>query len=138
MGLQVQKSHKKEDMKSIRSRSELHGHYLSTFRDVVATYAAIKQLPPIAAMNIDPDSTASDRLTPNAIHYLCDVELITSKTLTDPEEQATWFALATEDEVDDKLAFRVQVKCGRVYAARGLHPKKYFAPYRHCRKKVGQ
>jgi len=112
-------------------RYRSRGHYLSErqkhkyFHKVLEAYAAIRELPPVIAINYDPEAR-SQKLTADSIHYLADVELATKKALKTPELFARWKALVNEQPIGPELKARIVSACGEEYIRRKLTPVDYF------------
>lgn len=122
---------------SIRSQRDLYEYYHSIFQDVTQAYVRTKQLPLVVSHPFDHDDPngLNERLTVDGIHFACDVERITESALKDDlEKQAAWFSLVAGEMAPSKLAKVVVLRCGRLYAARGLQPSRYFRQNRYPKK----
>lgn len=123
---------------SFRSRAELLAHFENSFTATVMQYSKLKTSSPIVASCCDPDGLdRSERLTPDAIEYLADIENATRCALRDkPQLEGVWFALALGQPTEPKLAQQCMEACGRVYAARGLEPWKYHQRDRYPKRRA--
>jgi hypothetical protein len=79
------------------------------FMRVVKTYAAIKELPTVAAINYDAEAPSRSKiLTVNGIHFIADVERVTERALKNaPLLQVGWFALAKDKPISPTIARQV-------------------------------
>lgn len=111
-----------------RTKQERALYYEKAALAIIAEYARVRQLSPIAASNMDPDPVRhSDKLTYALIEWLADVELATEAALANlPELQHAWFQLALEEPIPAAQKNEVCFRCGRVYAARHLEMWKYW------------
>jgi hypothetical protein len=123
---------------SIRSQRDLFEQYKSIFYAVTKAYTRMRQLPLIAAHQIDRDNpaTSNERLSLDGIHFAVDVERTTERAIGDDLSlQTAWFSLVLGEAVPPKLAKSVIMRCGRAYSARKLEPHKYFRPNRYPKKR---
>ena len=106
-------------------------HYQFLFDRVVRAYVEISELPPITALDYDPDAPRSRTLTHDAVNFRVDVEHATETALRDlPALQRAWFELACANSVNPFTARAVTTRCGKLYQERGLDPNKYFYAFR--------
>jgi hypothetical protein len=102
------------------------------FMRVVKTYAAIKELPTVAAINYDAEAPSRSKiLTVNGIHFIADVERVTERALKNaPLLQVGWFALAKDKPISPTIARQVIARTAPLYLKYGLSPLEYFARLR--------
>jgi hypothetical protein len=95
---------------------------------VIRGYVVLAALPAMAAGNINPEMVSrSQKWTPQSAAFKIDVENATEKALAGrPDLHDAWFGIASGETVSPELTRELVVKCGRIYAARGLSPFVYF------------
>lgn len=124
-----------------RSRAERDQCYSKVFHSVVKLYVEVVQISPVSAIQIDRDAPSrSRRLTSDDIHFRVDVERATEYALRGRLElEPVWFRLAANEVgIDQKQAAAVIHLCGRLYAARGLEPRKYYRRNNYPHRKAVQ
>lgn len=111
-----------------RTKQEQNAYYEKAAIAVIEAYARIRQLSPVVASNLDPDPVKrSEKLTYNLLDWCVDIESGTAKALVNlPELQRVWFEIAFGNPVAAGQRNEVLQRCGRIYAARGLEPWRYW------------
>jgi len=96
---------------------------------VAAAYSKTRELSPLVSSHPDPDHTPT-RLGPDAIHFICDVELASRKALSNNAELfEQWKRLVSGENTPN--AYSIIRRCARLYRDRRLAPVSYF---RHVKK----
>ena len=111
-----------------RSRHEQTAYYEKVAIVVIEAWARIRQLEPVVASNPDPDPTKrSERLSYSLIDWVVGIERVTEQALANRFDlQEAWFSIALEKPVDERQRNETLQRCGRMYAARGLEPWRYW------------
>lgn len=108
-----------------------HSHYQRErfwkryFNVVLDGYREVKSLAPIIAANPDP-AAIRRKLTPDALHFIADIENATKKALKDADLFRSWQALANEEDVESRIVAQIISRCSPFYIARELAPIDYF------------
>jgi hypothetical protein len=108
---------------------------------VVAAYRAVFDLEPIAAFNMDPDSSRNANLwTPESCHFKVDVENTVRRVIESKPEadrSALWEAwgnLLMDDAKIGKHEERLIKAIAPKFFANKLHPSLYFRPNKYPKK----
>jgi hypothetical protein len=111
----------------VENRARTAAHHRA-FASTIESYLAIRFRHPVQCVNLDETQPRSKGLNNTAIDFRIDTEHAIEFALRNtPELHETVLGIINDEPVDAKLAAEVMDKCGKIFAARGLEPYRYFA-----------